>query len=54
MKYKKLHNKAFPKKSLYKQINNKSVATKNIDIDIKSKLFKLNVISYSSKGFRST
>ena len=42
MKYKKLHNKAFPKKSLYKQINNKSVATKNIDIDITSKLSKLN------------
>ena len=42
MKYKKLYKRAFPKKYLYKQINNKSVGFKNIDSDIKSKLFKFN------------
>ena len=42
MKYKKLHNKTFPKKSLYKQLNNKSVAISNNEIDSKSKLFKFN------------
>ncbi len=42
MRYKNLHNKALPKKNLYKQINNKSVTTRNIDIDTKSKLIKYN------------